>query len=77
MIGRCVILAFAVLLTGAIAASALLLPLRAHAADETIKCAVCGKQVKKDKAIRVIQDGRTYYVCSEECLAKLKKKKKK
>jgi YHS domain-containing protein len=76
MIGRSVTLTFAVLLTGAVIALALLLPLRADAAEETIKCAVCGKQVKKDKAIRVIQDVRTYYVCSEECLAKLKKKKK-
>jgi YHS domain-containing protein len=76
MIGRSVTLTFAILLTGAIFLSALMQPLRAHAADDTIKCAVCGKQVKKDKAIRVIQDGRTYYVCSEECVAKLKKKKK-
>ena len=51
-------------------------PARAAEADPTISCAVCGKQIKKSKAIRVIQDGHTYYVCSEACVAKLKKKKK-
>jgi YHS domain-containing protein len=51
-------------------------PPRAAAADEEISCAVCGKKVKKTKAIRVIQDGRVYYVCSQECVEKLKKKKK-
>jgi TRASH domain-containing protein len=50
---------------------------RARAAPEaTVTCAACGKQVKKDKAIRVIIDGRVYYVCSQACLEKLKKKKK-
>jgi YHS domain-containing protein len=51
-------------------------PARAAEADPAISCAVCGKQIKKSKAIRVIQDGHTYYVCSEECVVKLKKKKK-
>jgi YHS domain-containing protein len=51
-------------------------PPRAAAAEEEITCAVCGKKVKKSKAIRVIQDGRVYYVCSAECVEKLKKKKK-
>ena len=51
-------------------------PSRAAATPETVTCAVCGKQVKKDKAIRVIQNGRVYYVCSQECLEKLKRKKK-
>ena len=45
-------------------------------ADETITCAVCGKQVKKSKAIRVVKDGRVYYVCSDACRVKLMNKKK-
>jgi YHS domain-containing protein len=65
---------------GALLALALLMlfspPPRALAAGETVTCAVCGKQVKKDKAIRVIQNGKIYYVCSQECLKKLQKKKK-
>ncbi len=51
-------------------------PPRVLAAGETVTCAVCGKQVKKEKAIRVIQNGKIYYVCSQECLQKLQKKKK-
>jgi YHS domain-containing protein len=76
MIARSIILTAVILLLGALFASSILLPVRAGAAEETITCAVCGKQVKKSKAIRVIKDGRTYYVCSQECLAKLQKKKK-
>jgi YHS domain-containing protein len=45
-------------------------------ADETITCAVCGKQVKQSKAIRVVKDGHVYYVCSDACREKLMKKKK-
>jgi YHS domain-containing protein len=52
------------------------LPPAAAAQETTLKCAVCGKQVKKDKAIRVILNGRVYYVCSQACLEKLKKQKK-
>ena len=55
-------------------------PMRAAAADETVACAVCGKQVKKSKAIKVVKDGKVYYVCSDECRVKLmnaKAKKKK
>jgi YHS domain-containing protein len=52
-------------------------PMRAAKAEETVTCAVCGKQVKKSKAIKVIQDGRVYYVCSNECRVKLQQKKKK
>jgi YHS domain-containing protein len=52
------------------------LPRAGAAREATVTCAVCGKQVKKDKAIRVIIDGRVYYVCSQACLEKLKKKKK-
>ena len=52
------------------------LPHAGAAQETTVTCAVCGKQVKKDKAIRVIIDGRVYYVCSQACLEKLKKKKK-
>lgn len=48
----------------------------ASAAEETITCASCGKQVKKSKAIKVVINGRVYYVCSEECVEKLKKQKK-
>jgi hypothetical protein len=48
---------------------------RAAKAEESVTCAVCGKQVKKSDAIKVIKDGRVYYVCSDKCLAKLKKKK--
>jgi len=51
-------------------------PPRAAAAEEEITCAVCGKKVKKSKAVRVIRDGRVYYVCSEECKQKFEKKKK-
>jgi YHS domain-containing protein len=53
------------------------LPVRAAKSEETVTCAVCGKRVKKSQAIKVIQDGRVFYVCSEACLAKLKQKKKK
>ena len=60
----------------ALALLALLAPPSRAAAPETVTCAVCGKQVKKDKAIRVIQNGRVYYVCSQECLEKIKRKKK-
>jgi YHS domain-containing protein len=67
-------------IAGAVLALAMLMlfspPPRALAAGETVTCAVCGKQVKKEKAIRVIQNGRVYYVCSQECLQKLQKKKK-
>ena len=31
----------------------------------------------RSDAIKVIQNGRVYYVCSEACLVKLKQKKKK
>ena len=50
-------------------------PPRAAAAEEEIKCANCGKTVKKSKAIKVIKDGQVYYVCSEACAKKLKNKK--
>ena len=58
----------------ALAMLALLAPPHSAAAAETITCAVCGKKVPKDKAIRVILNGRVYYVCSQACLEKLKKK---
>jgi hypothetical protein len=45
----------------------------AWAADEEIKCAQCSKSVKKSKAIKVIKDGKVYYVCSAECAKKIKK----
>jgi hypothetical protein len=45
----------------------------AAAADEEIKCAQCSKSVKKSKAIKVIKDGKVYYVCSSDCAKKLKK----
>ena len=50
-------------------------PRAAEAADK-INCANCGKQVDKAKAIKVVLDGRVYYVCSRDCVEKLKKKKK-
>jgi formylmethanofuran dehydrogenase subunit E len=50
-------------------------PPRAAAAEEEIKCANCGKMVKKSKAIKVIKNGQVYYVCSDECAKKLKNKK--
>jgi hypothetical protein len=63
---------------GALMALALLVllapPLPLAAAEENVKCASCGKEVKKSKAIKVIQDGRIYYVCSKECADKIKKK---
>jgi YHS domain-containing protein len=58
-------------------AAALSLAVWAAKGEETITCAVCGKQVKKSKAIKVIQNGRVCYVCSEACLAKLRQQQKK
>jgi hypothetical protein len=45
----------------------------AEAASDTITCASCGKEVKKKQAIKVIKDGRVYYVCSQSCADKIKK----
>ena len=62
---------------GALLALALLIVLaplpRAMAADETINCASCNKQIKKKNATKVIKDGRVYYVCSQSCADKIKK----
>ena len=45
----------------------------AAAAEEEIKCDQCGKSVKKSKAIKVIKDGKVYWVCSAACAKKIKK----
>jgi hypothetical protein len=49
-------------------------PTAAAAADEEIKCAQCSKAVKQSKAIKVIKNGKVYYVCSADCAKKLNKK---
>jgi YHS domain-containing protein len=67
---------YCVILALALSAALAIFPPRVRAADETITCAVCGKQVKKSKAIKVIKDGRVYWVCSQECADKLRNKKK-
>jgi hypothetical protein len=51
---------------------ALLAPPPLIAAEAKIKCASCGKEVSK--AIKVIHNGRVYYVCSKACADKIKKK---
>jgi YHS domain-containing protein len=66
----------ALALLGALVAPAILAKAKEKEADETISCAVCGKQVKKSKAIRVVKDGKVYYVCSDACRVKLMNKKK-
>lgn len=47
-------------------------PPPARAAEKEIRCAQCGKSVKK--AIKVIKNGQVYYVCSDKCAKDFKKK---
>jgi len=40
---------------------------------EKIKDPICGMEIEKTKAIKLTQDGLTYYFCSENCRQKFLK----
>ena len=40
--------------------------------DETIICPVLKQKVLKSKAIKVVHNGKTYYVCCDSCAEQIK-----
>jgi YHS domain-containing protein len=43
--------------------------------DEMITCPVLKQKVLKSKAIKVVHNGKTYYVCCDSCADQIKKGK--